>query len=48
MQAADGGLDFRVLPPTASPSEQQSTPTGKPNKEQQVYLYILCFLVYDL
>ena len=30
MQAADGGLDFRVIPPTASPSEQ-STSTGKLN-----------------
>ena len=27
-QAADGGLDFRVIAPTASPSEQ-STSTGK-------------------
>ena len=32
VQAADGGLDFRVIPPTASPSEQ-STSTGKKNKK---------------
>jgi hypothetical protein len=31
VQAADGGLDFRVYPPTASPSEQ-STSTGKKRK----------------
>ena len=33
VQAADGGLDFRVIPPTASPSEQ-STSTGKKNKKK--------------
>ena len=50
MQAADGGLDFRVLPPTASPSEQQSTPTGKPNKMSNKSTCIYCvfwFMIYE-
>ena len=34
VQAADGGLDFKVIPPTASPSEQ-STSTGKENQNKQ-------------
>ena len=49
MQAADGGLDFRVLPPTASPSEQQSTPTGKPkksNKSTCIYC-VFWFMIYE-
>ena len=38
VQAADGGLDFRVMP-TAAPSEQ-STSTGKDKNISEEYLFI--------